>query len=88
MTLHIWNCSLWNASHHTSQLPAVGWVAATLVGMFSKSVSELCLILGGTNIWLNGLHSLVLIMLYGLITGLFCISESHESFIPTGHWKI
>ena len=71
--------------------PAVGWVAATLVGMFPKYVlmehfvSELCLMVGGTKLWLNGLHSLVLIMLYGLMTGLFCslwvyISESHESY--------
>ena len=54
-------------------LPAVGWVAAaTLVVMFSKDscnvVCELCLMLGGTKMWLNGFHILVFIMLYSLVT--------------------
>ena len=82
MALHIWNCSLCNASHHTLIQandvipilpPAVGWVAAaTLVVMFPKDswivVCELCLMLGGTKMWLIGFHILALIMLYSLVT--------------------
>ena len=46
-------------------LPAVGWVAAaTLVVMFPKDswnvVCELCFVLGGTKMWLNGFHILLL----------------------------
>ena len=43
-------------------LPAVGWVAVTtLVVMFPKNIfSELCLILGGTKMWLIRFHILVL----------------------------
>ena len=58
MALHIWNCSLWNASHIHNVihlLPTVGWVAsATLVGIFPKNawsiVYELCLMPGGSKI--------------------------------------
>ena len=41
---------------------------ATLVVMYPKNVvCELCLMLGGTKMWLIGLHILVL-MCYGLVT--------------------
>ena len=52
--------------------PAVGWVAATTL-VYSSVLQGflaccLCLMLGGTKMWLIGFHSLVLIMLYGLVT--------------------
>ena len=53
--------------------PAVGWVAAaTLILMFFKNSS-----LGGTKMWLNGFHIVVLIMLYCLVTStLFLLVEA------------
>ena len=56
--------------------PAVGWVNATLVRHVPKYVllehcqSVNCFVPGGTKTWLSGFHSLVLVMLYGLVTAL------------------
>ena len=49
--------------------PAVGWVAAATLVRIPGTLSVNCLMLGGTKMWLNVFHNLVLIMLYGLVTG-------------------
>ena len=94
MALHIWNCSLECFTDDVILIlpPDVGWVAATLVGIFPKdswnTVSQQhcksVLMLSGTKLWLIAFYSLILLMLYGLVGGVF-ISESHDFFLPTGH---
>ena len=71
--------------------PAVGWVTATLVGMFPTYCwnIELCVMLGGTKTWLAKRVSQLSIdhvvwvgdcTLWGFVL-------SHEYIIPTGHCK-
>ena len=79
---------------HTTQVDDVIPIAACcgLGGCYTGShihswniVRELCLKLGGTKMWSNGFHSLVLIILYGFVHFVGFLAMNLQSFLPTRH---
>ena len=95
MALHIWNCLLCNASHHTSRWCNPYYCRLLRFCGCCNTVSHapkrfrFCLWTVSPAQWhyvWNGFHSLVLIMLYGLVTRTLWVFIRKSYWISPGEW--